>query len=274
MKYSTLQESSYKQDLQKSTYSSFNYTKRESTLNHSQISTVEPSLVFLLRDVFKDILMVEGLLEATRQELKSRPDFTLPGVFNTFSGYSQARIGPQDLQSGLERLGVICDLKEVQMIIDRYDSDRDGKISFWEFSNALLPIDSLSRDDVERRKPQWELSFETKELLRRVFRKIVDGEILIENLRKRIKANEKSINLRKAFENLDWLNRGYITANEFKRIFDWHSQTQESSNQLKESRYVVQDQYEVEGMIRRFNKDKLNGRVLLNEFIEELTPKI
>jgi hypothetical protein len=73
------------------------------------------------------------------------------------------------------------------MIIERYDSDRDGKISFWEFSNALLPIDTVSRDEVERRKPIWELSFETKELLRRIFRKIVDGEILIENLRRRIK---------------------------------------------------------------------------------------
>jgi hypothetical protein len=49
------------------------------------------------------------------------------------------------------------------MIIDRYDSDRDGKISFWEFSNALLPIDTVSRDEVERRKPIWELSYETKE---------------------------------------------------------------------------------------------------------------
>jgi hypothetical protein len=29
----------------------------------------------------------------------------------------------------------------------------------------------------------------------------------------------------------------------------------------------------MEGMIRRFNKDKLNGRVSLPEFIDELTPK-
>jgi hypothetical protein len=31
---------------------------------------------------------------------------------------------------------------------------------------------------------------------------------------------------------------------------------------------------EIEGMIRRFNKDKLNGRIVVNEFIEELTPKV
>jgi hypothetical protein len=29
----------------------------------------------------------------------------------------------------------------------------------------------------------------------------------------------------------------------------------------------------MEGMIRRFNKDKLNGRISLVEFLDELTPK-
>jgi hypothetical protein len=39
-------------------------------------------------------MMVEGSLEQAKRELKERSDFTLPGVFNTFTGYSQARIGP------------------------------------------------------------------------------------------------------------------------------------------------------------------------------------
>lgn len=30
---------------------------------------------------------------------------------------------------------------------------------------------------------------------------------------------------------------------------------------------------EIEAMIRRFNKDKLNGRISLPEFLDELTPK-
>lgn len=83
----------------------------------------------------------------------------------------------------MERLGVVCDVKEIGMVIDRYDSDRDGKLSFWEFSNALLPIDSLVRDEIERRKANWEVSYETKEVLRRVFRKIIDTEGIMENLR-------------------------------------------------------------------------------------------
>jgi hypothetical protein len=35
----------------------------------------------------------------------------------------------------------------------------------------------------------------------------------------------------------------------------------------------IKDSIEMEAMIRRFNKDKLNGRISLPEFIDELTPK-
>ncbi len=72
------------------------------------------------------------------------------------------------------------------MVIDRFDSDRDGKLTFWEFSNALLPIDPLARDDIERRKAVWEISYETKETLRKILRKVLDTEISIESLRVRI----------------------------------------------------------------------------------------
>jgi len=78
------------------------------------------------------------------------------------------------------------------------------------------------RDDLERRKAVWDLSHDTKELLRRVFRKIVDAEGMMESMRQRI-ARQEGITLRKAFDALDWLGRGFLTSNEFKRAFEWHS---------------------------------------------------
>jgi hypothetical protein len=149
-------------------------------------SNVDPSLVFLVRECFKEVLALEGQLEASKVDLRERIDFTLAGVFNIFSGYSQARIGGTELLAGLERLGVSCDISDVNLVIDRYDSDRDGKLSFWEFSNALLPIDPISRDEIERRKAVWEVGYETKEVLRRVFKKIIDTESRMESIRERV----------------------------------------------------------------------------------------
>lgn len=84
---------------------------------------------------------------------------------------------------GLERLGITCQLTDVKLLVERYDADRDQKLGFWEFSNGLLPTDTLIRDDLERRKAQFELGYESKELLRRVFRKVLDSEVMIEHLR-------------------------------------------------------------------------------------------
>lgn len=49
---------------------------------------MEPSLIFMVRECFKDILAVEGEVERGKGELKARVDFTLAGVFNIFTGYS------------------------------------------------------------------------------------------------------------------------------------------------------------------------------------------
>ncbi len=56
----------------------------------------------------------------------------------------------------------------------RYDSDLDQRLGFWEFSNIFLPIDALMRDEIERRKAVWDIGYETKELIRRLLRNILD----------------------------------------------------------------------------------------------------
>lgn len=112
-----------------------------------------------------------------------RSDFSLAGAFNLFCGYSPNKISAEEMMGGLERLGVVCELSDVQLLVDRYDSDKDSRLSFWEFSNSLLPMDSLSRDDLERRKAVWDIGYETKELMRRTFRKLIDAECMVESIR-------------------------------------------------------------------------------------------
>jgi Ca2+-binding EF-hand superfamily protein len=80
------------------------------------------------------------------------------------------------------------------------------------------------------------------------------------------------VNLRNAFDALDWLGRGFLTSNEFKRQFERISQRMSTAS-IHNSIVLKNDSVELEGMIRRFNKDKLNGRFSLPEFLEELQPK-
>ena len=75
---------------------------------------------------------------------------------------------------------------DISIFFSRYDADQDGKLGFWEFSNALLPIDIRLRDDLENRQQSLELQFETKDLMKRVLRRAIDIELQMEGIRGKI----------------------------------------------------------------------------------------
>jgi hypothetical protein len=74
------------------------------------------------------------------------------------------------------------------------------------------------------------------------------------------------------FESIDWLNQGFITKPEIKRIV-------EMGLDLIEDRAAALchshlNSIEMEALIRRFNKDKLNGKVSMLEFLDELSHQV
>lgn len=95
-------------------------------------------------------------------------------------------MGPADLLYGFERLGVVTDIADAKLVVSRYDADKDNKLGFWEFSNCLMPVNTIMRDDLERKKAEWEIGYETKQILRRVLRLVIDTECIVENIRQKI----------------------------------------------------------------------------------------
>lgn len=78
-----------------------------------------------MRNCFKDLLAIEVDIEQAKKELAMKSDFTLAGAFNFFTGYSQTRLSADDLFIGFDRLGVTCDIEDVKLFVERYDTDRD-----------------------------------------------------------------------------------------------------------------------------------------------------
>jgi hypothetical protein len=66
---------------------------------------------------------MEGGLEKAKRELAVRSDFTLAGAFNLFTSYSQSRICASDLLYGFEKLGIVCDIADAKLVVNRYDTD-------------------------------------------------------------------------------------------------------------------------------------------------------
>lgn len=71
---------------------------------------------------------------------------------------------------------------DAELFFQRFDSDQDGKLGYWEFCNSLLPLEIRMRDEIENRSA-YELTFETRNCLKRCLRRCIDTEVQIERIR-------------------------------------------------------------------------------------------
>ena len=121
------------------------------------------------------------------------------------------------------------------------------------------------------------MTVETLEYFRRVMRRALDNECMIERLRQEHSMRESqtlisigintspagSWSKRRAFDQMDWLSKTFITATEIQMALD-----QLADPMLK------RDKNDTEALVKRFNKNNINGRITLKEFIDELTTKV
>ena len=240
----------------------------------SRATDNEACLDWLHKNCFKEILAIERGIEDRKLVLARQPDFSLEQAFIQFSDTSLTRLSAQDLMYGFERLGITCSMDDARLLVARFDADEDMKLGFWEFSNMFLPVEPVTRDDLERRKSNGYaagISSETRMLLQQTLRNVIDAENMVESMRQQV-SKTIPINLRQVFDSLDWLKRGFLTSSEFRRYFEGYpDETTELRDQATKSGSKLS--LEIEAMLRRFNKDKLNGRVSLPEFMDALTPK-
>lgn len=92
---------------------------------------------------------MENSIELYRKELSFKMDFTLGAFYNLFCRNALYKINIDEFLFGLDRLDIRLSADEGQLFFNRYDSDFDGKLSFWELSGALLPYDLRMREEME-----------------------------------------------------------------------------------------------------------------------------
>lgn len=226
----------------------------------------EASLDYLNRVCFREIVNIERELDTDKCILAQREDFGIESAFLCFAKSTLDRLNVDTFEEGLNNLGVEACRADVRLLINRYDADGDGKLSYWEFANIFLPVDDKMRAALEARKVgEQKMVNDARHLVKRLLSRVLNAEAMVEAIRLAVKQSGHS--LRGLFDSLDWLSRGYLTSSEIRRYFDnYPSETE----MYRKGNVTMTD---LEGLIRRFNKDKLNGRISLPEFLEELTAK-
>ena len=114
-------------------------------------SELGQDMLFVVNEYIEPVLELEGNLEEIKTALAMKRDFSLASAFNLFSRTLQAKVTLEDFLYGLDRLGIAQQPMDVSLMYRRFDSDTDGRLGFWEFSNAILPVDERYRDEVEQR---------------------------------------------------------------------------------------------------------------------------
>lgn len=184
-------------------------------------SDAEACLDWLNRHCFREIMSIEKGIEERKVALCERADFTLETAYAFFAESTMTRIGVNEIVVGLERMGVTCDSADARLLVSRFDGDEDMRLSFWEFANAVLPIESNLRDDMERRQRTRDssLSTESHMLFKQLLRALIDAECMVESIRQQVESS-MPMSLRAIFDELDWLKRGFLTSSEFRRYFE------------------------------------------------------
>ena len=80
-----------------------------------------------------------------------KPDFNLHDAFVIFDHFRSGAVSQADLREGLAAIGVYPTTDEVNLFFQRYDNDRNHRLTFKEFSQAFLSDDAYYAHMLNRR---------------------------------------------------------------------------------------------------------------------------
>mmetsp|Transcript_344 Transcript_344/g.380 ORF Transcript_344/g.380 Transcript_344/m.380 type:complete len:140 (+) Transcript_344:608-1027(+) len=93
-------------------------------------------------DLIRKTLRNEGFVEEYRQLLSKKYRFSYSQAFSIIDANKNGFLAKDEFQSVLEEGQFFATSKELDMMLNRFDRDRDGKVTYSEFFQELAPKDS------------------------------------------------------------------------------------------------------------------------------------
>jgi Ca2+-binding EF-hand superfamily protein len=199
--------------------------------------------------------------------LATKSDFNLFDAFNIFDQGRIGQISIHEIKDGLNKIGVYPTGEELELFMTRYDRGGDRRLTFAEFGDAFLPMDSHCSTILNRRKanPLVKAMYriddcflaDTQVEFRSMWRTHFKIEGSSETLRQRLNSRPL-FNVYEAFNSLDINSNGRVTVDEINRMI--------------ESRGYFVDRKDIASVIKKCDRNG-DGSVNYNEFREEIMPK-
>ncbi|CDW75672.1 ef hand family protein [Stylonychia lemnae] len=238
--------------------------QNQSQMNKSELSVEKsrPSYSnYRVVNLIEDVLRLEKQLENSKQILALKSDFNLFDGFKVFDNLGLGYINELDFKKALSEIGIYATYDEVSLFFKRYDTDRDGRLRFSEFINALLPNDHYHASLVNRRSSNLVRSIQRDDCFtfstRLQFQDLFRTHLSVERQLDLIRNKEKYISS-STFDQLDLNKDGRVTRFEVQK---W----------LEDSR-IYANQNDLDLLMKKFDSDK-DGRISYSELADELRPR-
>ena len=172
-------------------------------------------------DFLNKLMLIESQIERIKIDLALNPDFNCEDAFRLFELNGRGYLDKEDLKYGLNCIDVCPTDHELELLMKRFDLQRQGGINYADFFDIVVPFEKEYRTMVEDRVPKSccpcrspeVFSYRTISTLKDLFNFIIQSENDINNMRRQF--GTLRLKLRDIFRLLDCLNRGYFTNRDF-----------------------------------------------------------
>lgn len=210
------------------------------------------------------LMAQESQIENEKISLAICHDLNVEDVFRLFEVPCRGYLTCDDLISGLCCLGLEISREDARILMQRFDLQKCGVLSYQDFFDLLVPYEKDYRGLVERRRPASccgcrsldGISPETREKLKSLFCSILEKEREVNELRKKLVMLR--VKLPQIYPQIDRLNLGYFINSDFVSF-------------LKEKK-IFSTMREADLLFIRLDRNR-NGKIEEYEIKDELDPK-
>jgi len=212
-----------------------------------------------------EIVRNERLLEHSKQQISVQSDFNTYDAFKVFDSRGLGFFDEFEFKAALLDIGAYASADEIRLFFHRYDTDRDGRIRYYEFCKIVEPLNPYYSAILNRRTSLNDrgrtlyfrdncFSYGTRVLLRDLLKSLVQTEVLNDEVKRRL---QRQVSVVDGFKALDVNRDDWVTPEEMQQVLDMAG-------------YVTRD-IDMVGLMNRLDKDR-DGRVSYSEFADGMRP--
>ena len=177
-------------------------------------------------DFLRKLMEIESRIEDAKISLAINPDFNCEDAFRLFESNDKGFLDKTDIKNGLNLLCIFPTNKELDLLMKRFDLQKNGYLNFADFFDMVVPFEKSYRERVENRCPQSccpcrspdVFSDKTIYYLKNLFTLIIDSENEINDLRKMM--GTVRLKLNDIFALLDQDGKGFFENKEMIEYFE------------------------------------------------------